>query len=86
MHTIVCCRSAMVDLTKLGLFKHYITLCKHSTDSAITFTALRNVNNTTRTDNLSPCLLVVDRDSIPDRPSRSQSLYRLRYPAHLYWC
>jgi len=22
------------------------------------------------------------RDSIPDRPSRSQSLYRLRYPAH----
>ena len=23
------------------------------------------------------------RDSIPDRPSRSQSLYRLSYPAHL---
>jgi hypothetical protein len=22
------------------------------------------------------------RDSIPDRPARSQSLYRLRYPAH----
>jgi len=28
------------------------------------------------------------RDSIPDRPVRSQSLYRLRYPAHsdlIYW-
>jgi len=60
MHTIVCCLSAVVDLTKLALFKHYATLCKHSTDSAITFTALRNVNTTTRTDNLSPCLLVVD--------------------------
>ena len=24
------------------------------------------------------------RDSIPDRPVRSQSLYRLSYPAHLY--
>ena len=24
------------------------------------------------------------RDSIPDRPARSQSLYRLSYPAHLY--
>jgi len=60
MHTIVCCRSAMVDLTKLALFKHYTTLCKHSTNSAITFTALRNVNTTTRTDNLSSCLLVVD--------------------------
>jgi len=23
------------------------------------------------------------RDSIPDRPARSQSLYRLRYPAHI---
>jgi hypothetical protein len=22
----------------------------------------------------------------PDRPARSQSLYRLGYPAHLYWC
>jgi len=50
----------MVDLTKLALFKHYTTLCTLSTDSAITFTALRNVNTTTRTDNLSPCLLVVD--------------------------
>ena len=24
------------------------------------------------------------RDSIPDRPARSQSLYRLSYPAHVY--
>ena len=24
------------------------------------------------------------RDSIPDRPSRSQSLYRLSYPAYIY--
>ena len=24
------------------------------------------------------------RDSIPDRPGRSQSLYRLSYPAHIY--
>ena len=24
------------------------------------------------------------RDSIPDRPARSQSLYRLSYPAHLF--
>jgi len=24
------------------------------------------------------------RDSIPDRPARSQSLYRLRYPTHKY--
>ena len=24
------------------------------------------------------------RDSIPDRPTRSQSLYRLSYPAHIY--
>ena len=24
------------------------------------------------------------RDSIPDRPARSHSLYRLRYPAHNY--
>ena len=24
------------------------------------------------------------RDSIPDRPVRSQSLYRLSYPAHVY--
>jgi len=24
------------------------------------------------------------RDSIPDRPARSQSLYRLSYPAHIY--
>jgi hypothetical protein len=23
------------------------------------------------------------QDSIPDRPARSQSLYRLRYPAHV---
>jgi len=23
-------------------------------------------------------------DSIPDRPARSQSLYRLSYPAHIY--
>ena len=50
----------MVEFTELALFKHYTTLCKHSTDSAIIFTALRNVNTTTRTDNLSPCLLVVD--------------------------
>jgi len=50
----------MVDLTKRALFKHYTTLCKHFTDSAITFTALRNVNTTTRTDKRSPCLLVVD--------------------------
>ena len=49
----------MVDLTNLALFKHYTTLCKHSTDSAITFTALSNVNTKTRTDKLSPCLLVV---------------------------
>jgi len=26
------------------------------------------------------------RDSIPDRPARSQSLYRLSYPAHQYRC
>ena len=26
------------------------------------------------------------RDSIPDRPARSQSLYRLSYPAHTYVC
>ena len=25
------------------------------------------------------------RDSIPDRPARSQSLYRLSYPAHYYY-
>ena len=25
------------------------------------------------------------RDSIPDRPARSQSLYRLSYPAHAYF-
>jgi len=25
------------------------------------------------------------RDSIPDRPARSQSLYRLSYPAHTLW-
>jgi len=25
------------------------------------------------------------RDSIPDRPARSQSLYRLSYPAHNHW-
>jgi len=49
----------MVDLTKLAMFKHYTTFCKHYTGSAITFTALRNVNTTTRTDNLSPCLPVV---------------------------
>ena len=24
------------------------------------------------------------RDSIPDRPARSQSLYRMSYPAHIY--
>jgi hypothetical protein len=24
------------------------------------------------------------RDSIPDRPAHSHSLYRLRYPAHIY--
>jgi len=24
------------------------------------------------------------RDSIPDRPDRSQSLYRMSYPAHIY--
>ena len=28
--------------------------------------------------------LALHRDSIPDRPARSQSLYRLRYPAHTY--
>ena len=28
--------------------------------------------------------LVPHRDSIPDRPARSQSLYRLSYPAHIY--
>ena len=26
------------------------------------------------------------RDSIPDRPARSQSLYRLSYPAHIIQC
>jgi hypothetical protein len=26
------------------------------------------------------------RDSIPDRPARSQLLYRLSYPAHIYIC
>ena len=26
------------------------------------------------------------RDSIPDRPVRNQSLYRLRYPAHTLLC
>jgi len=26
------------------------------------------------------------RDSIPDRPARSQSLYRLSYPAHTFLC
>ena len=25
------------------------------------------------------------RDSIPDRPARSQSLYRLSYPAHVFY-
>ena len=30
-----------------------------------------------RVENLAP-----QRDSIPDRPDRSQSLYRLSYPAH----
>ena len=59
MHTIVCCPSAMFDLTKRALFKHYTTLCEHCMDSAVTFIALRNLNTTTRTDNLSPCLLVV---------------------------
>jgi len=61
----------MVDLTKLALFKHYSTLCKHYTDSAITYTALRNVKTITRNDNLSPCQLVVDSNSIPDRPASS---------------
>jgi hypothetical protein len=28
--------------------------------------------------------LVPHRDSIPDRPARSQSLYRLSYRAHIY--
>ena len=60
IHTIVCCRCAMVDLTKRALFNHYTTLCKHSSDSALTFTALRNVNTTKRTDNISHWLLVVD--------------------------
>ena len=50
----------MVDFTIPALFKHYTTLFKHSTDSAITFTAFRNLNTTSRTDNLSPCLLVVE--------------------------
>jgi len=31
----------------------------------------------TRAENLAP-----NRDSIPDRPARSQSLYLLSYPAH----
>ena len=26
------------------------------------------------------------RDLIPDRPARSQSLYRLSYPSHLLFC
>ena len=72
----------MVDFTKLALFKHYTTLCKHSTDSAITFTALRNVNTTTPTDNLSPCLLVVDWIRSRIVQPVVQSLYRLGYPAH----
>jgi len=55
----------MVDLTKLALFKHYTTLCNHSTDSAVTFTALRNVDTTTRTDNLSPYLLIDPGSSSP---------------------
>ena len=55
----------MVDLTKLALFNHYTTLCKHSTDSAIAFTALRNVNTATCTDNLAVFLLVVDRGIEP---------------------
>ena len=62
--------------------EHYTTLCKHYTDSAITFTALSTVNTTISTDNLSPFLLVVDWDSIPDSRARNQSLYRLRYPSH----
>jgi len=32
-----------------------------------------------RAENLAP-----HRDSIPDRPARSQSLYRLSYPAHIW--
>jgi len=71
----------MIDLTNLPAESLHHS-CKHSTVSATTFTALRNVNTTTRTDNLSDCLLVVDSDSIPDRSARSQSLYRLSYPAH----
>jgi hypothetical protein len=26
------------------------------------------------------------RDSVPDRPARSQSLYRLSYSAHTHYC
>jgi len=59
MHTIVCCRSVMIDLTNLPAESLHHA-CKLSTDSATTFTALRNVNTTTRTDKLSACLLVVD--------------------------
>ena len=70
----------MVERTNVALVNHYATLGKHFTDSASTFTALQNVNPTTRTGNLYSCLLVVDF-SIPDRPARSQSLYRLCYRA-----
>jgi len=50
----------MVDPTKRTLFMRYTALCKHSTGSATTFTALRNVNTKTRTENLPPCLLDED--------------------------
>jgi len=80
IYITVRCRSAMFDVTKLALFKHYTTLYKHYTVSAITSTALRNIITTTRTDNLSPCLLVVDQSRTVQPVA--QSLYRLSYPAH----
>jgi hypothetical protein len=58
------------------------TLCKHSTDSTSTFTALRNVNTTTRTAQPSSLAARCRLIRSPDSPVRSQSLYRLRYPAH----
>jgi hypothetical protein len=59
----------VVLTTSFTRVNHYTTLCKHSTDSTPTFTALRHVNTTPRNDKLPPCLLVVDWVSTPESPS-----------------
>ena len=69
-----------VDLFKLALL-NTTALFINTPQTQLLLHCNSQCKHYTRADNLSPCMLVVDRIRSLDCPTRSESLYRLSYPS-----